>query len=215
MYRTDERIEQLADRVREHLGFRKQACPDMVTAIYKMKDRGLIADYRRVPDVDLPDDLGRFDPDTRILSIRESTFIAANEVLRFSPDRARARFTIAHELGHAVLGHKRTRNRSVSGREIERIARPILQDEAEANRFAAAFLVPYDFTTYGLNPEQLATRYGVSLSVARIRKPVLDHLHRLRNKILRPLPDEIVTYLRQARAQGHPVRSLPPETDDR
>ena len=114
----------------------------MLTAVFKAVHLRLIKNYVRVPDADMPDDLAAFDPDNGLLSLQESTFVAANEVVSCPPERTRARFTIAHEFGHVFLGHKRTRHRNVSGRPIERMAAPIIRDERDADRFAGAFLAP-------------------------------------------------------------------------
>src|SRR5262245_12332862 len=112
----EEQIETEAQNLRIKLGLDEQDNPDMMTAIVKLKHLGLIKDYRRVPDQEMPEDLAAFDPDKGLLLIRESTFSAMN---RNDP---RARFTIAHELGHMWLKHPKARHRNVSGRAIEKIA---------------------------------------------------------------------------------------------
>lgn len=52
----------------------------------------------------------------------------------------RSRFTVMHELGHGLLGHRRTINRSGEDRKPE-----IYEDsEWQANQFAAEFLMPLE-----------------------------------------------------------------------
>src|SRR5215471_19839919 len=129
-YLEVEQIEIAARRLRKTLGVDDLLYLDPMTLIVKAKHFGLIGDYRRVPDHEMPDDEAIFDPHRKILIIRESAFCAMNR------GEARARFTIAHELGHMALGHTNARNRNVSGRAIEKIAPTIKRDEAQANAFA-------------------------------------------------------------------------------
>jgi Zn-dependent peptidase ImmA (M78 family) len=135
-YLSEEQIEEAARNLRIKLGIDQQINPDMMTAVVKLKRLNRIKDYRRVPDEEMPEDLAAFDPDERVLHIRESTFVAMNG------NDPRSRFTIAHEFGHMWLGHKRTRHRNISDREIEKIAPTIRRDEYQADRFAGSFLAP-------------------------------------------------------------------------
>ncbi|MFP3428711.1 ImmA/IrrE family metallo-endopeptidase [Paraburkholderia sp. SIMBA_061] len=82
-------------------------------------------------------------------------------------DDPRALFTVFHEMGHALLGHRRTLNREIPGREIKTYE----DSEWQANQFAAEFLMPLDeIVRYGLATEgQLMQRFGVSMDAARIR----------------------------------------------
>jgi Zn-dependent peptidase ImmA (M78 family) len=144
------------------------------------------------------------------MRLRESTFVAANEVAAPNRARPRARFTIAHELGHAVLGHKKTRHRNVSGRAIEKIAPSIVRDEDEADRFAAAFLSPLHLAGNPLlaHPTYLVDRFGLSLKAAELRLAELQRLYRRAHNIPRPLPKAIVEYLENASKQGIRSQSL-------
>ena len=95
----DEDIELIAREARKALGIEFVPRPDMITVVFKAVNLGLIRTYVRVPDADMPNDLAAFDPDKGILSLQESTFVAANEVVSHPPERTRARFTI--EIGRA------------------------------------------------------------------------------------------------------------------
>jgi hypothetical protein len=55
-YLEDEEIEQKARNLRIQLGIDDQAQPDMMTLIVKLKGVGLIANYERVPVLEMPDD---------------------------------------------------------------------------------------------------------------------------------------------------------------
>lgn len=139
----DEEMERIARQVRSSLGMDDQLRPDMITVIFKLKTRGVIKNYERVPDHEMPHDEARFDADTGLLYIRESTFRAANTQYSFNPmERKRARFTIAHELGHIVLGHVGTNFRGATSARGKQLGRKIRINERDAERFAAAFLAP-------------------------------------------------------------------------
>jgi Zn-dependent peptidase ImmA (M78 family) len=200
-YLSEEQIEEAARNLRIKLGIDQQTNPDMMTVIVKLKHLNAIKDYRRVPDEEMPDDLAAFDPDERVLRIRESTFLAMNG------NNPRARFTIAHELGHMWLRHKRTRHRNISGREIEKIVPTIKRDEYEADRFAGSFLAPAHLADHRLTASQIAQRFIMSLKSAEIRKEELERQHRREQGIVRPLPEAFADFLR---ALGHRQgRTLP------
>jgi IrrE N-terminal-like domain len=103
---------------------------------------------------------------------------------RRSPGRRR--FTIAHELGHWRLhsegagAHTRfCRSDEVGASEAE--ARAARQIEREANRFAAALLMPEvlvrrEAPLYRLDVQVLAERFGVSVVAMQVR---LESLHLL------------------------------------
>ena len=209
-HREDEEFEEIARAARRKLGIEHQLQPDMVTVLFKLQQLGMINSYERVPDDEMPIDLGAFDPDSRIMHLRESTFVAANDVIGRNPGRQRARFTIAHELGHVVLGHKKTRHRNTSGRPIEKIAPTIIRDETEADKFAASFLAPLYLAGNPLlaHAGQLAERFGLSNRAAEIRLEELQRLYRRAHNLPRPLPKSIVNFLENAKKGGAKIGSL-------
>ncbi len=141
--RTDEDFEAVARKLRIILGIDDQLRPDMITVVVKLKDHGIISNYVRVPDHEMPEDEAYFDSAHKLLYLRESTFCAANAMYTYSgTERRRARYTIAHEIGHIALGHDGVRYRGESGALAEALVRKIRRQEREAERFAAAFLVP-------------------------------------------------------------------------
>jgi len=116
--------------------------PDMITVVFKLKKHGLINNYIRVPDAEMGGSEAYFDPETRLLHISESTFCSANDMsTRSTLERRRARFTIAHEIGHIALGHDRILHRGGSN-AFRKQANGVQQAEREAEQFAAAFLAP-------------------------------------------------------------------------
>ncbi len=75
-----------------------------------------------------------WDPESVTMHIRSDVFEKA------CWDDPRARFTIMHELGHGLLGHRRTINRS----SVERAPKVYEDSEWQANQFAAELLMPLD-----------------------------------------------------------------------
>lgn len=142
--------------------------------------------------------------------IREDVFCAANNQI----SNPRARWTIAHEIGHAARGHKRTRHRNVSGRAIDRISAPIRRDEAEAHRFAAALLAPSHliYNPIEITVEDLASRFNISHTAAKRRKPELERMYRRKHGIPRPLPPAFATFLEELKDRRNSnARAAPQE----
>jgi Zn-dependent peptidase ImmA (M78 family) len=139
----DEDFETAARELRIKLSIDDQLRPDMHTVIFKLKDHGMIKNYVRVPDAEMPDDEAYFDSEQKLLYLRESTFCAANAMYTYSEgERRRARYTIAHEVAHVALGHDGVRFRGQSNALAEKVVHKIRRQEREAQRFAAAFLAP-------------------------------------------------------------------------
>ncbi|MBX9778686.1 MAG: ImmA/IrrE family metallo-endopeptidase [Xanthobacteraceae bacterium] len=141
----DEGIERIARQLRIKLGIDDQLRPDMMTVIVKLKEHGIIKNYVRVPDEQMPDDKACYDSDDKLLYIRESTFCAANALYSHAhtdAERQHARFTIAHEIGHVALKHEGLHFRGKSSDAAKRIPSKVRWHERDAERFAAAFLAP-------------------------------------------------------------------------
>ena len=99
----------------------------------------------------------------------------ANKILVNAKEHhARKNFTIAHELGHLLLGHNKENGYTVLLRNPDpRYKTPV---EQEANVFAANVLVPTPFLQEWLNrytfatDKQLAKVFGVSEEVIHYRR---------------------------------------------
>lgn len=94
---------------------------------------GITYDVLEADDMPHPDVESCWHPELVTMHIRADVF---EKVCRGDP---RARFTILHELGHALLGHRRTINRTESA-----TARVFEDSEWQANQFAAEFLMPLE-----------------------------------------------------------------------
>lgn len=85
----------------------------------------------------------------------------------------RQRFTAAHELGHFLL-HKESIGDRIEDNYLLRSNQLSNRQEIEANKFAADLLMPYNLIQAELErgattPEELAERFGVSLTAMSIR----------------------------------------------
>jgi len=99
--------------------------------------------------------------------------IAINANIR---EPGRKRFTLAHELGHYVLPSHARQSVACGSAEIERWTTGMSQAELEANRFAAALLMPKPLIVEALRPEpsleqarRIAAECQVSLTAAAYR----------------------------------------------
>ncbi len=85
-------------------------------------------------------------------------------------------FALAHEFAHYVLKHNEKDNYFIDDRPFDG-SRP-MQDEGEANFFAATLLMPRDEFSRLDQPfvtdSQLAERFGVSPAAARVRREWLN-----------------------------------------
>lgn len=203
-YLPDEDFERKARKMRVALGIDDQLCPDVIDVVQKLKHRGSITDYVRVPDHLMQEAEAKFDPCDRKLYLRESTYCAARKC------EPRARWTVAHEIGHIALHHDRARNRSTLPTEIEQIAPTIRRDETQAHKFAAAFLAPYHRANFSLEmtSNEVAKLFGISLPAATRRVQELGRIYRKLRGIQRPLPKGVVDFLAEAQRKGHKITSL-------
>lgn len=121
--------------------------------------------YRIVPDEELPGILGLTLPTGEIL-LRESIYDGAFD------GNGRARFTIAHELAHALM-HKKYIGLA---RPVERTTKIYCNAEWQANEFAGRLLLPTDslLDNRNLSVSELAENFGVSLECAQTRRNKLN-----------------------------------------
>jgi hypothetical protein len=59
-----------------------------------------------------------------------------------------------------------------------------------------------------MTPEEIAERFDISISAAKIRAPELEKIRRIAQGIKRPLPPSIIEFLLEAKRKGHRVTSL-------
>jgi len=97
-----------------------------------------------------------YDPATNSMHIPDITY---NNAVN---GEGRARFTLAHELGHYFLGHK-----AVMARQ-DQIVPKYCQSEWQANTFASYFIAPPHILYKCANPYAVSTMFGMSKSAAKI-----------------------------------------------
>lgn len=153
------RFSKIVDQLRERLGVPLDRFLDVADLLLRLRIEGLIRDFQTVPASALSDIDARWDASDGIITIRQDAY-----------DRAVAgnphdRFTIAHEIGHAILGHP-GRNRKVGGKI--QFGQYLAAHELEADDFAIALLAPSVLVdlTITETPQQLAIDFGLPAEAA-------------------------------------------------
>jgi hypothetical protein len=160
---TDQQIDARALAHRRELGFRDDQAVDFMTLMVKLKARYPEFAYERVADGALGEAEAQWDSQGKRLLIPEAVFAAANR------GEGRALMTVAHEVGHALLGHQGNLNRAPAGGRAERLSAKLRSLEYQARRYAAAFLIPDTPAVRQLDASALSERYRVSMSAAIVR----------------------------------------------
>ncbi len=160
---TDAQIDARALAHRRGLGFRDDQAIDFMTLMAKLKARYPNFAYERVTDGRLGEAEAQWDSQGKRLLIPEAVFERADR------GEGRALMTVAHEVGHALLGHEGTLDRGPSGGRAERFSPRLRSMEYQARRYAAAFLIPDTPAVRALDATELSKRYRVSMSAAIVR----------------------------------------------
>ena len=113
-------------------------------------------------------------------------------VILYNQDKppARIRFTIAHELGHLVLGHVAPGQRTTVNREPSPADDPV---ETAANQFAARLLAPA-CVLWGLDihtPEDIAQLCHISQQAAQFRAERMAVLYQRKKFLTSPLERQV------------------------
>ncbi|MER9233269.1 ImmA/IrrE family metallo-endopeptidase [Mesorhizobium sp. M0622] len=102
---------------------------------------------------------GLTDKDGQFIILREDVYENAWQ------DDGRARFTVAHELGHYFL-HTRI---PMARASLERKVAPFRLSEPQANQFASELLMPRGFMRLDDTPAIVASRHATSMEAAANR----------------------------------------------
>lgn len=158
--RSGENIEDLADAVRRGFGLLDvhyfPVVPFVELGLQHLVD-GLEFDV--VGAAEMGARMGAVNPLTGAFMIREDVYEAAVAGL------PRHRFTVAHEAGHAMM-HVRTLNRlPTSTGKVAAFRDP----EWQANRFAAALLMPRHLVRNCTSIAEITEKFGVSRECAEMR----------------------------------------------
>jgi hypothetical protein len=199
VYRTDEQLEEIGRNFLRRIGLESQVGPDAMTVINKLKRVDTKFNYRRVPDKDMPDAEAEWNSEASEVAMRETIFMGMQH------GDAHPRFVVFHELSHYALGHKGTRNRIANSQTRQYSAASVKHEETEASRLAV--MAPEHLVPQDASAEDIALRFGMSLTAAIIRKDEVDRIRRRRRGELRPLPASVKELLRNARDQGFPIQA--------
>ena len=113
-------------------------------------------DFEILDVCEMRDTYGLTNMDKNTLYIREDVYIGAKKGV------PRDRFTLCHELGHALL-HTPDRVSFARG-EIPAYRDP----EWQANTFAGELMAPYSLTR-NMSPQEISDKCGMSLQAAKIQ----------------------------------------------
>lgn len=160
---TDAQIDARALAHRRGLGFHDDEPVDVITLLARLAARYPEFSHERVPDGSLGEAEAQWDSQAKRLLIPQAVFVAA------SRGEGRALMTVAHEVGHALLGHQGHLDRAPPGGRAERASAKLRSMEYQARRYAAAFLIPDTPAVRRLDATALSERYRVSMSAAIVR----------------------------------------------
>jgi Zn-dependent peptidase ImmA (M78 family) len=161
--RSGENIEDLADAIRQLFGFTNIRFFPVVDFV----EKGLpeIIDgltFEVLDTAQMGNRMGAVDPIQRALMLRQDVYLRAAE------KKGRDRFTVAHEAGHALM-HIGTLNRLEPSQQIP----PYKDPEWQANRFAAALLMPRHLVRQCTSVDEIVRDFGVSREAAVNRAKAL------------------------------------------
>jgi Zn-dependent peptidase ImmA (M78 family) len=181
--------EQRARTLRIQLGVDELSWLDPMTILMKAKSLIPDLDFALVKAGALPPDvLAEWDSKSKRISISEVTFFGANG---FSCN-PRDRYSIFHEVIHALEGHSGTLSRTTSLDVIPNYARKLKELERWTERVTAAFLATRHLIRSNDTAETIAFRFGMSVKAAQIR---LGEVSPQQTKQRRQVPDTIARLL--------------------
>lgn len=157
--------EATARKLRQRLGVDDLTWIDPMTVLVKLKRLIRGFEFALVSSSELDGKLARWESDRKRIAIRHDVFYAANE----QRQEGRARYSIFHEVVHALEGHSGTLYRAVSREDIPVYARKLRALEAYTDSVTAAFMAPRHLIVADETPQSIAFRFGMSEQAARIR----------------------------------------------
>ncbi len=190
------KIESVAARVRETLGIENVKAPCLATLLEDGKLASIFPEFqfeRVIGDSWSEGIEAEADIDNCTLRISEKTW---QELKNGNP---RARFTIAHEIGHFALAHRGIRQRNLDANNLTAQRK---QWEKEANQFAAFFLAPTNLADDCDSPSDIANEFRLSNQASEARFKELESDRRRKRGIKRPLPDVVIDFMREQELRG-------------
>jgi len=205
--KSEETIQKAAGKPREKLGLSKVLTIDMYAVLEALPKIAPKFSFRPALAAEMGEDEAVMDDDTHTLTARECVLEDAKE------GKPRARFTIAHELGHYLLGHEGRRRRN-SNKEVYAGPRERIEEQ-EADLFASYLLVPNHLAQDVTCAEDISLCFRVSSMVAEIAfERVAKAKRRATGQKRRPV-GVVVDFLKEAERHGYKVKSDISDYDDR
>ena len=157
--------EELAREYRRRLGVDHLPWFDPLTILMKLKRQLPGSNYSVVAPDEIAPPLAKWDSSRKLILIGDDTIAAANG------PRAdgRARFSVFHEVMHALGGHEGELNRVHSRSDIPQYAVKLRALESRTDKTAAAFVAPRHLISERWAAPEVAFRFGMSLESARFR----------------------------------------------
>lgn len=196
---SEEQVENAAEKLRRYLNLTNVAAPCMHSVLVKLQEKLSRFSFHAALASELGSAEAFMDEQAHKLTVRDSVLEEARA------GRARARFTLAHELGHYFLGHegarRRTANKALYGTSAERVA------EREADIFASYFLVPTKLAAGLSTPDEIAEVFQMSMPVAEIAFERIQRIGRRAAGQRRQPPAVVIDFLKEAQKHGYKVKS--------
>jgi hypothetical protein len=156
--------EEIACEYRKRLGV-AELWLDPMTILNKLRHELFGVNFETVPQCELSPALAKWDSNAKLIRIGTETFAAAN-----GPEcNGHARFSVFHEVIHALAGDKGQVNRLHSRLEIPTYARRLRALESKTDKITAAFMAPRHLIEEGWGASQIEFFAGMSAESARIR----------------------------------------------
>ncbi|QTG16558.1 ImmA/IrrE family metallo-endopeptidase (plasmid) [Agrobacterium tumefaciens] len=158
--RSWDSIGQVADQFRRNLGLESTPYMPVIDILEKVLDNQLnFVRFEVGDDHDMGGAEGLTDPNGEFIIIHQDVYEAAVN------GDGRARFTVAHEIGHLFLHTGIPLARASNDGSIK----PFRMSEPQANQFAAEFLMPRHLSLRHYSRAELCTVFGVSEEAASNR----------------------------------------------
>ena len=177
-------IRRKARKVLETLGMSSCLAPDIPTLLKRVKDHYPTFTHEPKLAREMGSDEAWLDAETETLFYREGVLEDA------AAGKPRARFTLAHELGHYVLNHPGTLRRNAN--KAVYVNAELKGYEREADVFASYLLAPSEAVSHCSSPQDVDARFQISSQAAEIAYERAKRDHRLDNGIPRTLPPRVI-----------------------
>ncbi|MFC7053095.1 ImmA/IrrE family metallo-endopeptidase [Hansschlegelia quercus] len=188
--RNASEVDDVVERVRKKLGIYNQEKFDIIE-ILSTKLKGHIAGFTLQVWADhyFTDEEAWFDSEGPKIVVKQSVYDGA------ALGNQRDVFTLTHELGHLILGHRGVRFRKTERDRQAQHDRITGDEEHEARLFAAAFIAPTAMLYPGITVAEIRNRFILSETAAQKRLNEYNQYWRRKNKMERPLPQNVIDFL--------------------